>query len=81
MRVEIYFDDDKELTLMSAFSKWFTKNRIVPNEGENLFVPDDDPNFPEEGKKSGSTQWFVSKKFFEPKRDVIIIWCKDIADK
>lgn len=82
MKVEVRFDTEYDLVFMPDFSKWFTENKINPQVGELLFVPDGHrEDFKKEVEFSGSTQWIIDKKFYDPSEDKIIIWCIDSRDK
>ena len=72
-----YEEEDGGLANLPNFSSWFTKHQLNPAIGEHLFVPDGYTDFKEEEQYSGSTEWYISAKFYEPGKNTIIIWCKD----
>lgn len=80
LKIEIYYQshrDNIDLTKMNAFSEFFTKNKIIPNESERIFVPDNNNNFIDEKKFSGSCEWRVHLKIYDPEYNKIRIWCCD----
>ena len=78
--VDVCFDEeDGTLVKLPNFSRWFTQHQLNPEIGEHLFVPDGNTDFKEEEQHSGSNEWYISSKYYQPENNTIIIWCKDFC--